>query len=172
MNSFVLQLEQFLASPLELLPLSQSLLRPVAFPFKPEFVDEYFPGSRSPRAAFAALLLRAGKWEESHLIAQDVDSQEGSYVHGILHRIEPDYSNAKYWFRRVPDHPIFPKLLRQTESILARDKLTKWRLGSKWDPLLFVDWCEEAYRERHGKEEVAQAIQMTEWHLLFNWCRS
>ena len=58
----------------------------------------------------------AGLWllydflDESHTISQSLDTLEGSYWHGIMHRREPDYENAKYWFRRVPVHPIHAEL--------------------------------------------------------------
>ena len=53
-------------------------------------------------------LLRAGAlWlygflDESHSIAQGIDSAEGSYWHALMHRSEGDFSNSKYWYRRVP----------------------------------------------------------------------
>ena len=62
-------------------------------------------------------LLRAGAlWlygflDESHSIAQGIDSPEGSYWHALMHRSEGDFSNSKYWYRRVGRHAIFPALL-------------------------------------------------------------
>src|SRR5687767_13390080 len=53
------------------------------------------------QACFAGLWLYFDFLDESHAISQDLDTAEGSYWHGILHRREPDYPNAKYWFRRV-----------------------------------------------------------------------
>jgi hypothetical protein len=49
----------------------------------------------------ALLLAKAGDWQESHNIAQ---SNEGhpdyDRLHALLHRIEGDEWNAKYWYRR------------------------------------------------------------------------
>ncbi|MCD8540066.1 MAG: hypothetical protein LRY55_10080 [Leadbetterella sp.] len=45
--------------------------------------------------------IRENRWEEAHEIAQ---SNEGhpdyDRVHALLHRIEGDEWNAKYWYRR------------------------------------------------------------------------
>ncbi len=40
-------------------------------------------------------------WEDAHNIAQDVTSDDGSWVHAYLHRKEGDLGNAAYWYRRA-----------------------------------------------------------------------
>ena len=40
-------------------------------------------------------------WEAAHNIAQDVDSEDGSWIHAYLHRKEGDHGNASYWYRRA-----------------------------------------------------------------------
>ena len=42
-----------------------------------------------------------GDWEEAHRLAQDVDTKDGAWVHGYLHRKEGDVGNARYWYRRA-----------------------------------------------------------------------
>lgn len=129
-----------------------------------------FPGARAPEAAVSGLLLLAGCWEESHQVSQDIESQEGSYWHAIAHRIEPDSSNAGYWFGRVGEHPIFAELSRRSSEILERSA-APWVLKAAWDPFLFVEWCEQARRSPGSKKErAALEIQRAEWELLFNWC--
>src|SRR5215471_15066002 len=59
-----------------------------------------------------------GDWEAAHAIAQDVDDEEGAWVHAYLHRKEGDLSNARYWYRRA----------RQPE---ATDSL-----GSEWERIV------------------------------------
>lgn len=44
----------------------------------------------------------AGRWDEAHEIAQ---AHEGEpvfdWVHAVLHKIEGDAGNARYWYRRA-----------------------------------------------------------------------
>ena len=40
-------------------------------------------------------------WEKAHNIAQDIGSQNGSWIHAYLHRREGDQGNAAYWYRRA-----------------------------------------------------------------------
>ena len=42
-----------------------------------------------------------GDWEQAHNIAQDVHSEDGSWIHAYLHRKEGDLGNAAYWYRRA-----------------------------------------------------------------------
>ena len=62
------------------------------------------------QACVAGLWLRFDFLDESHAISQEIKTATGSFWHGIMHRREPDYDNAKYWFHRVPNHPVFGPL--------------------------------------------------------------
>lgn len=131
---------------------------------------DLFPSSRHPHEALSGLFLRLNDWEKSHQLSQELETVEGSYWHGIAHRLEPDYGNAGYWFRRVGQHPIFPQLLAAATDVLAAQR-TSWRLGEKWDSFLFNQWCEEvAESSDKAKLAAAIAIQQAEWEMLFEWC--
>lgn len=45
--------------------------------------------------------LEAGEWEAAHLLVQKDASEQGCWAHGIVHLIEGDLDNAKYWYRRA-----------------------------------------------------------------------
>lgn len=47
-----------------------------------------------------SLLLEAsGNWDDAHRIARKDASEDGSWVHAYLHRVEGDLGNASYWYR-------------------------------------------------------------------------
>jgi hypothetical protein len=125
---------------------------------------DLFTNSVSPEGALAGLYLYFSCLEEAHSIAQDLNTREGSFWHGIMHRQEPDAGNAAYWFRQVGSHPIFPAL--QFEANKAR-----FVTGAEWDPFAFIDFCEAA-RVRGGshEEDIAMQVQLAEWQLLFDYC--
>ncbi len=130
-----------------------------------------FPDASNAEAAVSGLLLLLGCWEESHNLSQDIASPDGSYWHAIAHRLEPDASNAGYWFRRVGEHPIFAALHRDAARILQVQGIPGWHLRPAWDPFVFIEWCEEARIEKDAaKKQAALEIQTAEWELLFDWC--
>ena len=128
--------------------------------------NQVFAGAHAPDAALAGLWLYFSCLDESHKIAQDVHTPDGSFWHGIMHRQEPDAGNAGYWFRRVGEHPVFPALQDEAKRLGA-----SWARGSGWDPFAFIDFCEEARRKPGSAEEqLAQQVQRAEWQLLFDHC--
>lgn len=156
------------------LPLAKAALEPNLNVCRVQSQDPaaLFPNARHGHAALAGLLLRVGCWAESHAVAQDISTAEGSYWHGIIHRMEPDSSNAAYWFRRVGQHAIFPELSSRAVEILKNSGPKHWRPKIVWDPFLFIDWCDEAREGGTAAEAAAIEIQMAEWQLLFEWCTS
>ena len=51
--------------------------------------------------------LRKGDWSKAHAIVQNDESTFGCWAHGIVHMMEGDLGNARYWYRRA--HRVFPK---------------------------------------------------------------
>jgi len=92
--------------------------------------------------------------DESHTISQGISTASGSFWHGIMHRREGDFSNAKYWFRKVGDHPVY--------GLLAE--------GGPWNPFDFVDACQSAVSSGGPEADACQRVQQLEWELLFDHC--
>jgi len=47
-------------------------------------------------------LALAGEWDAAHqLVQQYEDDATASWIHAVLHKIEGDLSNARYWYRRA-----------------------------------------------------------------------
>ncbi len=118
----------------------------------------------------SALYLYFSALDESHRISQDISSETGSFLHGVMHRQEPDYSNAKYWFRRVGDHELFPTLRAEALRMSFEDKTLRSEIESRkrWDPFWFVDECEQAARGGSRKGDL-EKIQQLEWQLIFDY---
>ena len=43
-------------------------------------------------------LLAKGDWQAAHLIVQEDDSKLAAWLHGIVHTLEGDLGNARYWY--------------------------------------------------------------------------
>jgi hypothetical protein len=119
----------------------------------------------------AAALLYHDQHDPAHDIVADRTDVTSAFIHGILHRREPDYWNAKYWFRRCDMHPAY--------SILAAN-IKRWNgpgepeairglvLPGSFDPFAFVDACERQARSPRGSPEVEtlRKIQQAEFEAL------
>ena len=118
----------------------------------------------------ATVLLWHDHFEPAHTLAQDVEGPNGSFLHGILHRREPDFSNARYWFRRVgSNHPSFDALVLKVKQLLPAQQaeiIEKQIMpGNKWSPLGFVDFMEDAAQRKDGAfNMLLRQIQAAEIH--------
>ncbi|HSF71095.1 MAG TPA: hypothetical protein VLA25_02300 [Methylotenera sp.] len=42
-----------------------------------------------------------GDWDKSHKIAQDFSDPMANWIHAVLHKMEGDEWNSKYWYART-----------------------------------------------------------------------
>ena len=45
--------------------------------------------------------LKQGQWDKAHAIVQQDETKFGCWAHGIVHIVEGDLGNARYWYRRA-----------------------------------------------------------------------
>lgn len=125
------------------------------------------------KACFSGLWLYHDFLDESHTISQSIHSTTGSYWHGIMHRREPDYSNAGYWFHKVGSHPIFDVLCAEASSLAQSFGTTTYSAflarQTSWDPFALIQLCEKIYRSDSNDERLCEAVQRLEWQLLFDF---
>jgi hypothetical protein len=121
-------------------------------------------------------LLRAGLYlmhdflDESHSQSQSLEGdREADLWHAIMHRREPDYGNAKYWYRRVGPHPIFGELASQAVPILTEASISGFS-QTTWDAARFVDLCERVEREDSPANRAAREVQWLEMSLHLTHC--
>lgn len=112
--------------------------------------------------------------EESHQISQNIDSPDGSLLHGIMHRREPDYSNAKYWFRRAGQHPVYGEIAKRVSHLLAVENCRGWKdeliPNQVWDPMAFVDACQRAAASPGNQADAGllKKVQATELETVWD----
>ena len=62
--------------------------------------QEPAPESGSPLVK-AVEFLEKGEWQPAHEIVQGDKSNLAAWLHGIVHTLEGDLDNARYWYRRA-----------------------------------------------------------------------
>lgn len=115
--------------------------------------------ANSMLALESALWLAAGDLDRSHSISQNLATAAGSFWHGVMHRREGDFSNAKYWFHKCGKLDFFDKLAAAVDHDPLAGQLS---VGSTWNPDHFVNQSQRA--SRGGElEQQCQRAQWLEW---------
>lgn len=102
---------------------------------------------------------------EAHNFFQEVPGDLGSYWHGMMHRREGDFDNARYWYRRAGKLPFFSSL----HSASCTHSPTMAR-QENWDAYLLTGLCEQA---KFGAVELTGEcvhLQQIEFEGTFDYC--
>ena len=122
---------------------------------------------RTRQLAKAALLLWHDQFEAAHEIVQDMENPDAALLHGILHRRELDFSNARYWFHRVGAHQSFDCVVGKVKVVLLTSVADIVAMQivpqDKWHPLPFVDVLEtHGRRNEPSVDMLLRQIQRAE----------
>lgn len=125
---------------------------------------------RSAECLRALVLLWHDHLDAAHGLVQDLSGPDAAFVHGIMHRREPDYSNARYWFHRVGAHGVFEPLADAVAAPLAAHAALPFRLirDGRWDPFAYIDAVAALGRSQPNSGEVRllRALQAIETQVL------
>ena len=123
-----------------------------------------------PPAVASALLLWNDDLDASHTLSQGLPDPFGCWLHGTMHRREGDFSNSKYWFRKVGTHAGFAPLSRRAAAVLAQaagqPSPALAALAERWDPFAFVDLCAGATGDHGAAATLLESLQAAELELL------
>ena len=115
-------------------------------------------------------LVRAGLFyyhnalDDSHKQAARDEGDPAAYWHGMVHRREGDFENARYWMRRAGEQPVFQEMHSR-----ASDAAPHMGRQGHWDPFLFINLCEQyKYGETDYKKEIAH-LQRVEFEVMFDY---
>jgi hypothetical protein len=143
------------------------------------------PSTKQEIALMAGLHLLNDSLDRSHSYAQQIeDDSTGSYWHAIMHRMEQDFWNSKYWFRQAGRHPVKERTRASISEWLSTQQqldrlpaepivnaLQRFRDATGWNSDDFVDII-SAQESGKGSEDtrvLLEELQRIEMNELFRY---
>lgn len=136
-------------------------------------------------ALMAGLHLRNDSLDTSHSYAQQIEHDAtGAYWHGVMHRMEGDFPNAKYWYARAGRHPAMEEAARQIALVLrdsldleaiqaeeVKRALRDFRDGAGWHPAAFTDLVQwqRGRSIEPALKQLLERMQAIEMRALFDY---
>ena len=110
------------------------------------------------------LFLAAGGLSQAHRIVQEMSTTDAAYIHGVIHRVDDDFDNARYWFRGARVHPAAAEMYRRASA--SSPTMSQ---SAGWDPILVTDLLEKS--RSSGVSEELQTLLTIEFEelLRFLW---
>ena len=101
--------------------------------------------------------------EPAHEICQNEPTPEGSWWHAIVHRLEGDYWNSKYWYAKIGTHPVDSNIESRLKKLPESNLLSQ--LNRCWLPEEFVDLASSS-----EEQSAIRLVSLAEWTELFRYC--
>jgi len=126
-------------------------------------------GLPSDSLVTAMLWLRLGIIEPAHEIVQNGSTPLASYLHGVVHRLEGDYWNAKYWFRQVQDKQMLQLISSTFVKGVEEEGLSEMAVSLKvmqraaFSPAEFVSLHEHLYNQTKPTSQHIEATKRMAW---------
>jgi hypothetical protein len=133
-------------------------------------VEKIFPESSERGCLIAGLWLLIGELEKAHIICQEISTVHGSAWHAVVHRMEGDFWNSKYWWRRASGLA-WPNVMEEVRGAVPKPpaELKTFSSAARYDPAMFVDLVEAHHGEARMRDALV-AVQRVEWMALFDEC--
>tara|TARA_B100001123_G_scaffold18940_2_gene21226 strand:+ start:1977 stop:2492 length:516 start_codon:yes stop_codon:yes gene_type:complete len=123
-----------------------------------------FPDTEHQALIRSALLLWHDHLEASHEISQCINSKDGSFLHALMHRREPDFPNAKYWLNQTGQYKAYSEIAKRSKILLKEASLSKL-FTDEWNPYAMVDSVEQTNPNTQTYKTL-QKIQQIEMEIF------
>jgi hypothetical protein len=65
-------------------------------------------------------LALAGQWNRAHKTVQGIEDEMAYWIHAVLHKMEGDQDNSKYWYSRAGKTKNFPMVATEELQLIRR----------------------------------------------------